>query len=356
VDGTCRTEPGYGRIGQHSIAYQKDVLGWIPADRIFVAEPEGQATITLEQTGAPGPDNYLLAQIPIRLGAQMHTGAELAEAPSIQGTGRRYYTVEARRRMGYDASLPGDAVIIHEVDPDGDPTVRPIDQTRSDNGYAGETTGSAAGWMPGQIFRDAENDIAVSIDHATPTGFVVTIFTGRLSAALLASGATILAENIAGAFAAAQRGNGQSRPVMVTDRSGVYAIWTENQTEAGDGFMSTGSRRSDIYFSYLPAGRDWGRAVRVNDDSRDSRSNPAIAVDRRGNAYAAWVDYRDGDAAIYAAARPVGGEWSKNARISSGAANGYTGLTIIVDWEGTVHVLWEGLDRCGGEAIMDVSE
>ncbi len=79
-------------------------------------------------------------------------------------------------------------------------------------------------------------------------------------------------------------------------------------------------------------------------------------MDRQGNAYAAWVDYREGTAAVYAATRPVGGEWGKNAKLSSGAANGYTGLTIIVDWEGTAHVSWEGLDRCGGEASMDGSE
>ena len=116
--------------------------------------------------------------------------------------------------------------------------------------------------------------------------------------------------------------------------------------------MSAGARRSDIYFSHRPAGGDWEPEARVNDDGRDSRSNPALAVDRQGNAYAAWVDYRDGDAAIYAATRPVGGEWGRNARVSSGAANGYTGLAIIVDWEDNARVLWEGLDRCGGEAII----
>ena len=42
------------------------------------------------------------------------------------GVGRRYYTVEARRRIGYDTSLPGDAVIIHEVNLDGNPQVRPV--------------------------------------------------------------------------------------------------------------------------------------------------------------------------------------------------------------------------------------
>jgi len=337
VDGPCRSEPATGRIGQHPIAYQKDILGWISMERIFVAKADSQATITLEQMAAPGPDNYLLARIPIR----------------DAGAGDRYYTVEARRRTGYDAGLPGDAVIVHEVDQDGDPEVRPVTSTPAGSASLGVTTGSAAKWLPGQVFRDAEHGIAVSIDRVMPTGFVVTIFTRPLPAALFASDAPILAENGAGTFAAARRGDGQGKSVTVTDRSSAYAIWTETQAEAGDGFISTGSRRSDIYFSYLPAGRDWGPAVRVNDDSRDSRTNPAIAVDRQGNAYAAWVDYRDGDAAIYAATRPSGGAWGKNSRLSGSSPDGYAGLAIVVDWENNVHVLWEGLDRCGGnEAIL----
>jgi len=341
VDGPCRTEPGYGRIGQHLIAYQKNILGWIPADRIFVAKPDSKATITLEQTAVPAAGNYLLARIPIH----------------DSGADRHYYTIEARRRAGYDASLPGDAVIIHEVALDGDPQVRPVSTGLGGNVFLGATTGSAAKWLPGQLFRDAQNGIAVSVDRATPTGFVVTIFTRPLPAALLSPGDEVVStKDIAGTLPAARRSNGQTKPITLAAKSGAYAIWTETQTGGDDGFISASSTRSDIYFSYLPAGRDWGPAVRVNDDDGASRSTPAIAVDRQGNAYAAWVDYRDGEAAIYAATRPVGGEWGRNARVSSGAANGYTGLAIIVDWEGTVHVSWEGLDRCGGEAIMDGSE
>ena len=81
VDGPCRTEPGYGRIGQHPIAYQKDILGWIPAERIFVAAPDSQATITLEQTAAPAPGNFLLARIPIR--------DRLVESARRMGDGKR---------------------------------------------------------------------------------------------------------------------------------------------------------------------------------------------------------------------------------------------------------------------------
>jgi hypothetical protein len=342
VDGPCRTEPGYGRIGQHPIAYQKNILGWIPAERIFAAEPDSQATIALEQTAVPATGNYLLARIPIR-----DTEA-----------GDHYYTIEARRRAGYDASLPGDAVIIHEVDPDSNPQVRPVSTAAGGNMFVGATTGSAAKWLPGLIFRDAQNGIAVSIDRATATGFVVTIYTGPLAATLLSSESEeTTAEGIAGMLPAERRSSVQTKPITLAAKDGVYAIWTETQSEAGDGLMPSGSRRSDIVFAYRPASGDWRPAVKVNDDGRDSRSNPTLAVDRQGNAYAAWVDYRDGDAAIYAATRPVGGEWGKNGRVSSGAANGYTGLTIIVDWEGTARVSWEGLDRCGGnEAILGNSE
>ena len=197
----------------------------------------------------------------------------------------------------------------------------------------------------------------MSIDRATSTGFVVTIYTGPLPAALLLSESeATTAEDIAGTLPAALRSDDQTKPITLAAGSGAYAIWTEHQTEAGDGLMSAGARRANILFTYRPAGGDWGPAVRVNDDGRDSRSNPALAVDRQGNAYAAWVDYRDGDAAVYAATRPVGGEWGENARVSSGAANGYAGLAIIVDWEGTVRVSWEGLDRCSGEAILGGSE
>ena len=332
VDGPCRTEPGYGRIGQHPIAYQKDILGWIPAQRIFVAGPDSQATITLEQTALLASSGYLLARIPI----------------NDSSVGKHYYTVEARRRTGYDVSLPGDAVIIHEVDLDGDPQVRPVNAAVGGSVLHGATTGSAARWLPGQLFRDAQNGIAVSIDRATPTGFVVTIYTGLLPATLLSSvSEETTAEDIAGTHPAARRSSDQTKPITLSTKNGAFAIWTETQTGGDDGFMSVRATSSDIYFSHRPTGGDWEPEARVNDDDRDSRSNPVMAVDRHENAYAAWLDYRDGDAAIYAATRPMGGEWSRNARVSSGAANGYAGLAIIVDWEDNAHVLWEGLDRCG---------
>jgi hypothetical protein len=143
---------------------------------------------------------------------------------------------------------------------------------------------------------------------------------------------------------------------VASQDGGIYAVWTEH-IDPMRSIMQGAASSPNLYFAHRPLGGDWGARELINDDSRDSRSNPTIAVDRQGNAYAAWVDYRDGVAAIYAATRPVGGEWGRNAKVSSGAANGYTGLAIIMDWEGTVHATWEGLNHCGGdEAILSHGE
>jgi len=344
VDGPCRTEPPYGRIGQHPIAYQKDILGWIPAERIFGAKPDSQATITLEQTAAPATRGYLLAQIPI---GDLSVGA-----------GRHYYTVEARRRTGYDASLPGDGVIIHEVDLDGDLPVRPVNTAPGGNVFRGATTGSAARWTPGQIFRDALKEIAVSVDRATPTGFVVTIFTHPLPAVLASrEGQPVGAKDIPDAAQMLRQGGAQvSLTAVAFQDEGIYAVWTEH-ADPLTSLMEGATASPNLYFAHRPLGGAWSEREQINDDSRDSRSNPAIAADRQGNAYAAWVDYRNGAAVIYIAKRPAGGVWGKNVKLSDGSAKGYSGPAIIVDWKDEIHVLWEGLDRCSAdEAIIDGGE
>ncbi len=50
--------------------------------------PNTSGTITLERLALPGPGNYLMAQIP------------MDNAPG------QFYTVEARRRVGYDNGFP----------------------------------------------------------------------------------------------------------------------------------------------------------------------------------------------------------------------------------------------------------
>ncbi len=146
-------------VGQHTIAYHKDLLGWIPAARKYVAAPGTTQTITLERSALPGGSGYLMAQVP------------------IPGTSGGYYTVEARRNgVGYDRGLPGDAVVLHAmttgmarvVDPDGN----------------GNPNDAGAMWTPGETFTDPAAGISVAVVSASATGYQVTISTGATATPL----------------------------------------------------------------------------------------------------------------------------------------------------------------------------
>ena len=137
----------WGWLAPHTISYHKNLLGWVPPDRIYDATEGSSQTITLHRLadlGAGG--DYLMARI-----------------PRVDGT---YYTVEARRFIGYDVNLPDEAVIMHHVtsrafvvDPDGN----------------GNPDDEAARWKAGETFTDGESGITVTIDSETASGYVVTI-------------------------------------------------------------------------------------------------------------------------------------------------------------------------------------
>lgn len=137
-------DPTYGCLGQHPISIYKDRLGWIPDAQIFEA-PAGESAITLERLAQPQSDNYLMATI---------------------ATGNTQYVVEARQRVGYDAKLAGDAVIIHLNDDLRDADGSPYDD-------------AGAMWLPGETFTDDGRDISVRVDAATATGFTITINNGE---------------------------------------------------------------------------------------------------------------------------------------------------------------------------------
>jgi hypothetical protein len=91
------TDPNFGCLGQHMIAYDKDFEGWIAPLKKFTYAGVGQ-TITIGALADAGNLNYYIAVIP------------------HNGTATQYTTVEFRHLMGYDQKLAGDAVIIHEID------------------------------------------------------------------------------------------------------------------------------------------------------------------------------------------------------------------------------------------------
>lgn len=145
----------YGCLGQHTNTYHKDLLGWIPATQKHTMEMNTVKTLVLEQVGLPQTSNYKMIRIP------------------IAGSSTHFYTVEARRQTGYDYKLPGQAVIIHEVD-----TMRVRPAYVVDSDWNGNTGDAGAMWSVGETFSDATNKISVEVIGVTSTGFVVKVKLG----------------------------------------------------------------------------------------------------------------------------------------------------------------------------------
>lgn len=146
------THPVYGCLAPHTIAYHKDrLLGWIPPERKYLADWNTSATLTLEQMALPQTTNYKMAQ-------------------TISCISGQFYTVEARRQVGYDTKAPGNAVIIHVVNTGHGFPAEVVDA--DGNGNTGD---AGAMWTVGETFTDPAAGVTITVDSATTTGFVVSI-------------------------------------------------------------------------------------------------------------------------------------------------------------------------------------
>lgn len=147
------TDPTYGCLGQHTIGYHRSLVGWINDDEMFTYSGIS-TTITLDRLTQPTGDGYLLAKIPIK------------------GSDSHYYTVEVRKKIGYDRKLPDEAVIIHEVSENRsngrDAYIVDIDN----NGNTGD---AGAIWTVGEMFHDDENGTCVSIMENNSSSYRVRI-------------------------------------------------------------------------------------------------------------------------------------------------------------------------------------
>ena len=389
----CVYDAVYGCIGQHTIAIHKDALGWISPSRKYTVTVGSQTTITLERAAQPQAGNYLMAQIP------------------IQGSATRFYTVEARQKVGYDAGLPGEAVIVHEVDITRGNPAHVVDV--DNNGNTGD---AGAMWTVNERFVDAANGISVSVDSSTPTGFVVTIVIKHMpwhlsppSGSAILSGDTIfswtsvpdasgyeiqidststftsptlISEVVTitsyatplpigtyywrvralpdGEWTGAWQlsvgqpvgdwqaneivydgppfcGGAQTPKIALDGAANGYAVWADCRN------INDANRNNwDIYFAYRTAGGSWGASMRVNDDATGTyQGEPSIAVDVAGNAYAVWVDKRNGsNNDVYFAYRPVGGNWGVNVRVNDEISGYRQDPAIAVDLAGNAYAVW----------------
>jgi hypothetical protein len=122
-------------------------------------------------------------------------------------------------------------------------------------------------------------------------------------------------------------------PAIAVDASGnAYAVWM-----SGSYFGS-----HDVYFSYRPADGSWGASAKVNDgDPGTTWEGVDIAVDPGGNAYAVWGDLRDDGSGVYSSCKPAGGSWGSNVKVSDDPGTGYQGLPAIgLDGSGDAYAVW----------------
>jgi hypothetical protein len=143
----------YGCIGRHTISHHKEILGWVsPGERYIAACGTTQTIHLWRLSTSPTAGGYKMALIP------------------RNESGTSFYTVEARRFAGYDAYLPAEAVIIHDVDT----TRSDRDAQVVDPDNNGNPNDAAAMWLPGESF--VHSGLAtVTVLSSTTTGYLVEI-------------------------------------------------------------------------------------------------------------------------------------------------------------------------------------
>ncbi len=136
-------------------------------------------------------------------------------------------------------------------------------------------------------------------------------------------------------------GTAPSPASIAVDTAGnAHVMWSDSR-----------SGNPDVYYAYRPNGGSWSPAVKVNDDPNEPgmqvQESPVIALDARGNAYAAWWDNRNGNidrgvryADVFFSIRSPGGDWTPNVRVNDSAARVTGGPAILADGWGNLWAAW----------------
>lgn len=153
----ANSNPTYGTVAKHLNTYSRERLGWIaPARMLTVSTVVPSSAIQLDRASMTGSTNPQMLVLRV---------------PGEPAT--RYYTVEARKRVGYyDANLAGNAVIIHAVNTGRkepswsvDTAVPPADVANNEGSM----------FKPGESWRSPGGHFQVSVLSENANGFVVSL-------------------------------------------------------------------------------------------------------------------------------------------------------------------------------------
>ncbi len=126
----------------------------------------------------------------------------------------------------------------------------------------------------------------------------------------------------------------RSPDVAIGPDGAVIVVWEEERSGNPDVFWAR----------YWPATGVWLAPLRVHLDATGAQVQPAVAVDKDGNAYAAWVDRRGPQPVIVVAQLPAGGlVWGAPTVVGGSfpAGSNPNAPDIAVDGANVVHVVWE---------------
>jgi hypothetical protein len=90
----------FGRSAPGLNAYYRDYMGWLPRSRMVTFGADGviSGSVTLAALGQSDVMGPYLVRVPFDLSDRFH-----------------YYTIEYRRRNAWDAGIPSDLVLLHEI-------------------------------------------------------------------------------------------------------------------------------------------------------------------------------------------------------------------------------------------------
>jgi M6 family metalloprotease-like protein len=150
-------DPRFGTIAPHTIAYHKDLLGWVaPTQKISVNPGDAKSFDLAALQSGSGVIMGLVSQRGV---------------PRFGDVGGVYFTVEARTKLGFDVNIPTAAVVIHRIDPnDYASPARVIVKNVGD-----DPNGPGGWWLPGDIFNDSATGIKITVNSTTANGFNLSV-------------------------------------------------------------------------------------------------------------------------------------------------------------------------------------
>jgi len=133
----------------------------------------------------------------------------------------------------------------------------------------------------------------------------------------------------------------QFKPAVAVDGSdNAFAVWVDRRNGRSDIFASKRSASSGT----------WGSNVRVNSTTKfDTQDSPAIAVAPNGDAIALWYRAANHKSNIWASRLPAGSStWGPEIRVTSNQTTQKQGPRVAVGPNGTAYAAW--MDPAVGNA------